>query len=65
MFDLDSYNIAAFRGTCKGVFFLMQNLYYLETDHFILTKRNLKEAVSAEDRRVLELAEMPDGFDFD
>ncbi len=58
-------NIAAFRGTCKGVCFLMQNLYYLETGHFNLTKKELKEAVSAEDRRVLELAELPDGFDFD
>ena len=58
-------NIAAFRGACKGVFFLMQNLHYLETGHFILTKKELKEAVSAEDRRVLELAELPDGFDFE
>ena len=57
-------NIAAFRGTCKGVFFLMQNLLYLESGRFILTKRELKEAVSAEDRRVLELEELPDGFDF-
>ena len=58
-------NIAAFRGFCKGVFFLMQNLHYLESGRFILTKKELKEAVSAEDRRVLELAELPDGFDFD
>ena len=58
-------NVAAFRGACKGVFFLMQNLYYLETGHFILTKKELKEAVSAEDRRVLDLTELPDGFDFD
>ena len=58
-------NVAAFRGTCKGVFFLTQNLHYLETGHFILTKRELKEAVSEEDRRVLELKELPDGFDFD
>ena len=58
-------NVAAFRGACKGVFFLMQNLHYLETSHFILTKKELKEAVSAEDRRVLELAELPDRFDFD
>ena len=58
-------NVAALRGTCKGVFFLMQNLHYLETDFFILTKKDLKEAVSTEDRRVLELAELPDGFDFD
>ena len=58
-------NLAAFRGTCKGVFFLMQNLHYLECGRFVLTKKELKEAVSEEDRRVLELAELPDGFDFD
>ena len=58
-------NIAAFHGTCKGVFFLMQNLHCLETGHFILTKKELKEAVSSEDRRVLELTELPDGFDFE
>ena len=58
-------NVAAFRGTCKAVFFLIQNLHYLETGHFILTKKELKEAVSAEDRQVLELAELPDGFNFD
>ena len=57
--------VAAFRGACKGVFFLMQNLHYLETGYFILTEKELKEAVSAEDRRVLELAELPDIFDFD
>ena len=58
-------NIAAFRGTCKGVFFLMQNLHYLESGRFILAKGELKKSVSAEDRRVLELAELPDEFDFD
>ncbi len=58
-------NVAAFRGACKGVFFLIQNLHYLETGRFILTKKELKEAVSADDRQVLELAELPDGFDFD
>lgn len=58
-------NAAKLRGTCKGVFFLMQNLHYLESGRFILTRKDLKEAVSAEDRQVLELAELPDGFDFD
>ena len=57
-------NVAAFRGACKAVFFLMQNLHFLESGRFILTKKGLKEAVSAEDRRVLDLAELPDGFDF-
>ena len=58
-------NIAKFCGTCKGVLFLIQNLYYLENGRFILTKKELKETVSVEDRRVLEMAELPDGFDFD
>ena len=58
-------NIAAFRGTCKGLFFLIQNLHYLESGRFVLRKKELKEAVSAQDRRVLELVELPDGFDFD
>ncbi len=58
-------NIAAFRGACKGVFFLMQNLHYLESGRFILTKKELKAAVSEEDRRVLELGELADGYDFD
>ena len=58
-------NTAKFRATCKGVFFLMQNLHYLESGRFLLTKKELKAAVSEEDRRVLELAELPDEFDFD
>ena len=57
-------NAAAFKGTCKAVFFLVQNLYYLETGSFVLTKKGLKEMVSKEDREVLELAELPDEFDF-
>ena len=58
-------NVRKFRDTCKSVFFLMQNLHYLESGRFVLPKRELKEAVSPEDRRALELAELPDGFDFD
>ena len=58
-------NIAAFRGTGKEVFFLIQNLLYLENGRFILKKKELMEAVSAEDRQVLELADLPDGYDFD
>ena len=38
-------NVAAFRGASKGVFFLMQNLHYLESGCFILTKGDLKKAV--------------------
>ena len=58
-------NIRKFRDTCKSVFFLMQNLHYLESGRFILSKQELKGAVSPEDRLVLELSELPDGFDFD
>ena len=58
-------NAAKFRGTSKYLLFLIQNLHYLESGRFILTKGELKKAISAEDRRVLELAELPDGFDFD
>ena len=57
-------NLAGFRGACKRAFFLMQNLHYLESGRFLLTKKELKEAVSADDRPVLELGELPDGFDF-
>ena len=58
-------NAAKFRGTSKYLLFLIQNLHYLESGRFVLTKKELKEDVSEEDRRVLELAELPDGFDFD
>ena len=58
-------NIAKLRGTCKSVFFLIQNMHYLESGRFFLTRKALKEAVSQEDRAVLELAELPDGYDFD
>ena len=58
-------NVARFRGTCKGLFYLIQNLHFLESGSFVLSKKALKEAVSEEDRTILELAELPDDFDFD
>ena len=58
-------NAASFRKTCKRLFFLTQNLHYLESGSFIVTKRELKEQISDEDRAALETAELPDGFDFD
>ena len=57
-------NTAKFRGTCKSVFYLIQNLHFLESGHFILSKKDLKEAVAKEDRIVLEMAELPDVYDF-
>ena len=58
-------NIAKFRGTCKGFFFLIQNLHYLESGEFILSKKELKEKVPAPDRRILEFSELPDNYNFD
>ena len=58
-------NAARFRGTCKNVFYLIQNLHFLESGCFILSKKELKEAVAQEDRLILELDELPDGYDFD
>ena len=58
-------NVTKFRATCKGFFFLIQNLYYLESGEFILTKSELKSKVSNPDCRILEFSELPDDYDFD
>ena len=58
-------NTAKFRGTCKSVFYLIQNLHFLESGPFILNRNDLKEAAAEEDRIVLELADLPDDYDFD
>ena len=58
-------NAARFRVICKSMFYLIQNLHFLESGCFILRKTDLKEAVTEEDRIVLEMAELPDGYDFD
>ena len=58
-------NVARFRGTCKSVFYLIQNLHFLESGCFILSKKDLKKAVVQKDRIILELAELPDGYNFD
>ena len=47
------------------MFFLIQNLHFLESGRFILSKKELKEAVVKDDLTVLELAEMPDDYNFD
>ena len=58
-------NIAAFRGSCKNAFFLIQNLHFLESGSFEVKKGALKEQVSEEDRVILELSELPDDYDYD
>jgi hypothetical protein len=47
------------------MFYLIQNMHFLESGCFILRKTDLKEAVREEDRIVLEMAELPDVYDFD
>ncbi len=58
-------NTARFRGTCKGVFYLIQDLHFLESGYFVLRRKDLKEAVTKEDRLILELTDLLDGYDFD
>ena len=58
-------NAAKFRETCKNMFYLIQNLHFLESGHFILSRMDLKEAVAKEDRIFLEMAELLDSYDFD
>lgn len=48
------HNIAALPGSYKGVFFILQNLHYLETGHFIGTKKELLASLTGQDRLVLE-----------
>ena len=49
----------------KGLFFLIQNLYYLESGVFITTRSALKDRVCPADRDMLALGELPEGYDFD
>lgn len=58
-------NVSAFCKTCKSAFFLIQNLHFLESGDFVVTKHELKEAVAEEDRAILELSELTDAYDFD
>ena len=58
-------NCAGLRGTCKSAFYLIRNLHFLESGCFIPRKTDLKEAAEEEDRIILELADLPDGYDFE
>lgn len=58
-------SVQRFRASCKALFFLIQNLHYLESGDFIATKAALMDAVSAEDREMLSMAALPEGYDFD
>jgi len=49
-------NIAALPFTYKAVFFILQNMHYLESGSFIGTKKELLESLTGSDRLVLERA---------
>lgn len=59
-------NIAGLPSAYKSVFFILQNVHYLESGRFIGTKAGLLEALSGKDRLVLETAvSMSSGAAFD
>ena len=49
-------NAAYLPGTYKGVFFILQNLYYLQEGEFISTKAGLLPLLSGKDREILHTA---------
>ena len=51
-----SDNIAAFPAACKQVFFILQDLHYLDSGVFPGTKAALLSMLSGRDRAVLEMA---------
>jgi hypothetical protein len=62
------YNISKLKMTCKSVFYIVQNLYYLDSSNFALTKHDLLECVQREDKSVLELnisLQEKTNYDFD
>lgn len=58
-------NIGKLRAHSKDLFFLIQNMHFLETGTFVLAKRDLYCVVSDEDRAMLDLAAITDDSDFD
>jgi len=50
------YNISKLPITCKSVFFIMQNMHYLNSGNFVKTKQELLKCVQGEDKTVLELS---------
>lgn len=52
--------------TYRSVFFILQNLHYLNSGEFVGTKRELREALSGKDRLVLDTANfLGNGTEFD
>ncbi|MBQ5471291.1 MAG: hypothetical protein IIT58_04720 [Treponema sp.] len=51
--------------SCKQLYFVIQNLHYLESGKFLLKKNDLKAAVSSQYLGMLCIPELPDDYDFD
>ena len=49
----------------KPLFFIVQNLHYLESGEFVLKKSELREKVCDEDKAMLDIGTLRDGYDFD
>lgn len=59
-------NIAKLPNTYRSVFFILQNLYYLESGIFVGTKKQLLNVLSGKNRLVLEAAlSFSSGMEFD
>ena len=59
-------NIDLLPMSCKGVFFILQNLHALECGVFIGTKRELCQALTGLDQQVMQLSlALAEGADFD
>lgn len=59
-------NRSALPATCKQVFFILQNLHFLETGSFIGTKQELLAALSGKDKLALEASvSLGSGTSFD
>lgn len=50
------YNISKLPITCKSVFFILQNIYYLKSQSFVMTKHELVKYLQGKDKAVLELS---------
>ncbi len=53
------------RASCKQLYFVIQNLHYLESGDFILKKSDLKAVVSEQDCEMLCIPELSDDYDFE
>ena len=59
-------NISKLPFTYRSVFFILQNLYYLNSGKFVGTKKELQGALSGKDKLVLEAAiSLSNGTEFD